>query len=335
MRQAKEYQNALIDVEIQRREARDVVLQPITHLCEMRLAVLDALVQQLEAIQSQERAKNRSAKRRSQTPEIKATIKALRLQIREARQQLRASRHVALTPEAEAELQTINNNASQQRRALRAECGLYWGTYLKAEYAAEMACKEAHPRHQGFHGEGLIGVQLQNGMSLSELFSGQNRKARLSLRPGGRKRGPYGDMLLRMGTDDSPQKLPIWARISLFYHRPLPPQGSIKWIVLTATRTGTMTRWQIQFTVEQPKEAWIRAVPDSQHTVGVDLNWRRMSDGRLRVATWKGSDGQEGHLFLEAPHVAQWDKVCQLQEIRTHHFNTFRTVLADWINQWR
>ena len=63
-------------------------------------------------------------------------------------------------------------------------------------------------------------------------------------------------------------------------------------------------------------------------SVGLDVGWRLMDDGSLRVACWYGNDRQEGEWRLPARLLGAFKKVTELQSIRKTNFNNARDKLV-------
>ncbi|EQD64338.1 transposase, IS605 OrfB, partial [mine drainage metagenome] len=72
--------------------------------------------------------------------------------------------------------------------------------------------------------------------------------------------------------------------VPITMHRPIPPEGDITQIQVTRKRVGTHFRLSMAFTVRLPA----KNTSERPGMVALDLGWRSMPDGSLRVATWIG-----------------------------------------------
>lgn len=350
---AHRYKNDLRQVELDRRAASEEALR--THapgLTDLEHAVAIAQAHLDEHLQSI-RDRNSHARRRTQTPEQRAEVKRRRQVLADARRAHRAARQVAYAADGpvRAALDDASATANARVKELRAEYsrqrGLYWGTYLQCEEAAEDFRRGAPPRFQRYRGEGLIAVQIQHGMTMADALRGEDPRFRLVLQPPPStaadaprqphsrrsQRRQYAHAWVRIGTE-ADRRTPVWAVLPVVLHR-MPPEGSrIKWVFVTRSRVGTHEDWSLQLvcTVEDIRKADCA----SEGAVGVDLGWRLMPDGSLRVAYWVGSDGRQGELRLPAggpqeQGVARWAHVEHLQSIRDGAFNVVRETFAQWL----
>lgn len=67
-------------------------------------------------------------------------------------------------------------------------------------------------------------------------------------------------------------------------------------------------------------------------TVGVDVGWRKRSDG-LRVAYCVGDDGHEEEVGLPQRWLDGWAKADSLRSIRDKNFNEAREVFSKWLKK--
>ena len=65
--------------------------------------------------------------------------------------------------------------------------------------------------------------------------------------------------------------------------------------------------------------------------VGIDLGWRLLSDGCLRVALWHDDQGNEGELRLPANMLGRWRHATDLRLVRDVTFNAAIALLRDWL----
>lgn len=110
-------------------------------------------------------------------------------------------------------------------------------------------------------------------------------------------------------------------------HRPLPAGCHVTWVKLIAKRLGTRLKWEAHFTVA--KESGF-AKPTGPHTIALDIGYRRLDDGSLRVASWAGSDGRRGELRLPPELVKALEHKDELQALRDQKFDILRASLVEW-----
>ncbi len=121
---------------------------------------------------------------------------------------------------------------------------------------------------------------------------------------------------LRVGSGEDGK--PIWASVRFRMHRPLPEGAVIKWAHLLRQRVAVHDAWRLLLAIETPGR--VRDCAESGR-VGVDVGWRRMKDGTIRMAYWAGDDGAEGELLLPADCVLRWRQAEDLASIRKTLFN--------------
>lgn len=90
---------------------------------------------------------------------------------------------VPAAAELRQELDRIEQRANERQKELRANCGLYWGSYLCVEDAAKTFRQGAPPDFKGFRGEGRLGVQVQGGITAEQLLAGEDERIKLELLP--------------------------------------------------------------------------------------------------------------------------------------------------------
>lgn len=205
-----------------------------------------------------------------------------------------------------------------------ADC-LYWGTYLTCERGADsQRSASGTPRFRRWDGCGTLSVQIQHGLSVSALTACTDTKAQLKMADGNPR---WAVLRFRIGTEN---RAPVWARLRVLLHRPLPPAGRVKWIHADRRRVGTHYRWSVRFAVEGPEE-----LPSSRPgVVAVDIGWRTFQDGSIRVGYAYGTgDVEDPQLYTEdfrlpPAYRERWTKVCDLHSIRDKLFNEVRATLC-------
>lgn len=292
LRTANRYYNTLIEIERDRREAISAAQRGLVPKIASAQAAIDALVSQLEATRAEIQAsRQRSAVHRradgDRAKALKAKLKGARAALKEARAEARED-PALLSAYAET-----RERSHSRRLAARAACGLYWGTYLCVEAAADAACKSAAPpRFRRWDGGGTLAAQVQKGIAADELFGADTRvqidpAPWAPLTPGGKRPQLRSRFRLRVGSEG---RAPVWAEWGIIMHRPLPADARIMWAKVIARREGRKIRWVLQLSVQT---APAKMGPEDR-VVGLDLGWRLRPDGAIRVAYWHdGTTGAE------------------------------------------
>jgi hypothetical protein len=205
MLRAHRYRNGLVEIE-QRRRKRIVQAQrahdrigPVLDAIEC----LEAFVAESRAHMKQLRASQASLDEqrglREQIEAALADLSVLRL-IRAACKCV--SRINGELHQAYAE---IEQQARDELKALRnSDEAPYWGTYLVVEKAAEQWRKAVDPpKFRRYDGSGRLAVQIQHGLEVAELLSGEDTRLRLEpgrpRRPGQKVQDTYRTVALRYG----------------------------------------------------------------------------------------------------------------------------------------
>ena len=225
----------------------------------------------------------------------------------------------------------------------RAECGCYWGTYLLVEDAAKAFGQGPPPQFKRFEGDGTIGVQIQSGsgserLTIERAISCEDSRLQLvipnleELHTRGKSRGLRSQGIVRMRIGSNPDRSPIWAEVPVRWHRPLPMNSDIRIAALHRNRVGTHFEWSLRLVIVEPEVIREPELPGS--VVALHLGWR-LVDGGLRVAMWKGSDGEHGFHVLSDYDVRSDGIPPSLASIRDTQLNRRKPRLLKWIEDNR
>lgn len=364
-RKAHLYRNKLCELERKRRDHVDAVL---AELCPELVAVeeeigtpsreadpesgtpaMDAtgLLAKIETIEQEIRARRSRDRSRKAKKEEQARIRPVRDRLRELRKRRKELRkELFSSDEWRAREEAIEADHKAEYKAARAASGLYWGTYLQVEQAAQSMRKGAPPRFRPwFLRRDKLAVQFQGGLSVQELLQGKKTKngdykkdnrlqLTLSRRPRalpGSRRGEIklnGALRLRIGSDG---RDPVWAEVPIRYHRPLPEDARIKWVYLIRRDLGLRSVWSVQFVLE--RASWKKKGLATSGMVGIDVGWRLLPNGKLRVAVWSGSDGKEGAIALPAWWLSETEKVERILSERDRLRDAVRPMLTEWAEE--
>lgn len=369
---ANRYQNRLIEIERERRAARDAylatVLPPEKLAREAELqGLIDASFEAIKKDRQKARAQIKMApEQRQQVANWEAELKALKAELTIIRVAIRAAEGAA--PEkcnacskkkrcrqclaAKAEMQlgplgTIDRVAHQatlDARATHASGKLYHGTYIAAENAAKQsfAKTKGMPKFRRLDGTGAVGVQLQGGLPLDEIATGTRIQVLTMDQTEWKPAGPSPNLdhwrllRLRIGSEGKRNLIPIWADFPFRMHRPLPPGAAITWVYVQRKRTGTTYTWHVQFTLNV--ESSSPPHPSPETTCGIDIGWRKTPQG-LRAAMLTGRGFQE-EIVLPPSVLAQFEKPCGIRAVRDKNFNVavllaqgIKSLWPEWLQE--
>lgn len=357
MRLAHRYHNALVEVELRRRKRVDETLaavEPALAATEVALAVAEAEVEAsrgaIRAAQAAARKKVRPKALVARVAAAKAARAPLYAQRKAIRGRLFGVRALKVggvsagwvtppDPRWTAAQAQIDADTLAEKKRLRAACGLYWGTYLAVEDSLRGVRKGRPPKFQRWRGDGHLAVQVQHGLSPAEALAGVDNRLRIepvpaaAWLPGGRHLRKT-TVWLRVGPPGRPKKgegdrPPVWAKVPIVLHRPLPDDARIKWVHLLRRRVAVHDEWSVSFVLTRAS-GWAKPDVAAEGAVGIDVGWRLRPNG-LRVAYWLGSDGAEGELVLPSRWLGGFEKVEDLRSIRDKHFDAARGALMAWL----
>jgi hypothetical protein len=236
------------------------------------------------------------------------------------------------------EYATVDESAAAEVRQARRVAGLSPGTYLLIEEAAQKWRKRGAPppKFRRGDGTGRVGVQIQGGLSVAELLSGEDTRLRLSSPPqipappevtsttSRRQRARAiaygfvhfcrcGDMtarsdrrVLQIRVATGEQRTIVWASLPIVIHRELPTDGVIVNAWVQRRRLGARFVYEAQLVL---RDDIIQPVTEPRRAmVAVDIGARDLTpravivDGVSRVPTRVAialdSDGVGGELVL-------------------------------------
>ncbi len=335
---AHRYQNKLVELEHVRRKAIDalVVTPELIAAYEVAKVAGKAAKAAGEAAKSADKAAKAAAE--TNKKELEKESKRLWAVVSAIRNE-RLEKY-------KKEIEQINRDHKVSCLAARKETETFWGTYLQIEKAAEAAAKASlkesgreapnepvYPHFRRWKRQGGVAVQIQKGMTLERLFSGEDTRLRLALEPipvPGRKGKPRPRLSLRISSNE--QRDPIWAIWPIIYHRPLPEGAVIKEAKVVRRMIASDARWHVVFTLELQNP--VQENPPTKW-VALDIGWRRTEED-LKSATrggewWDGANGKE--LILADEILKGLVKADDLRSIRAKHRLAIQASLLDWIKQ--
>ena len=327
LRRANRYRNKLVELEIVRRKRVHDFLQQID-------PPLAELV---------EREQSKEGEIEELPPEDKDARKVAKKELRVVRNQIKERKALLYErPDFLEGQKDIEERFTQEKKDARANCGLYWGTYCLVERERVNDRKGYPPRFRKFDG-GKIGIQIQKSAMEAhpaDVFDSEHKiaghifvdEARFGNQDEEKNCGKH-KVRVRMISGTTGER---GGHIhSVFYARlhrdmrDLPRNARIKWAWLQCDRVGVEWVWSLQITIAA--DSWER--PDritTSGSVGVDVGWRVMKDGSLRVAEWIDDQGKRGCVSIPRERVDQYLHRRKLQSIRDDLFNEVMKKLIAW-----
>lgn len=251
-------------------------------------------------------------KKDADTAGIDEQMKALKGQLKELRgkaKELRVGAKEAAAPALEA-LETRRRTAV--RESLQQD-GLWWGnneTVVDAYNVARVkAMKEnAELNFHRFDGSGKFAVRDKEGMTWETLTAGKHSVAKISKLPDSETMHSKAGVLLSERAKRSRASHVLAMRIYTYknklgrlashdvvwpivIHRDIPDGAVIKTIAVHRKRIGNKFAWSCSITIDDGKEKALLSDHASSSVCGIDLGFRKMGDGRLRVAMLADSQG--------------------------------------------
>lgn len=355
MRLANIYRNKLVDIELQRREQADAALlaaSPELRALKVQLDEQNTIVDGIYETQRKRNAKARRNIPRTEEENIQLqAAKKVRGELYNAWSVLR--KKLFRDPKLKPRLDNIDKETTVLMKRERAHCGLYWGTYQLVEDAAAKFREGAPPKHKPFRGAGRVGVQIQNGMRWDAVLASAHTQLRVSPvpppeqryskkgvalpMPGPKRQQKQRRLFMRIGSDGV---APIFADWPMFLHfgkvagqlvDRIPPDSLVKRAFVNRKIVAGRERWCVTFTLNIPNALSYQPVATAG-ACGIDVGYRAMPDGGMRVALLVGDDGHTEDLRIDANHLDQFSKIDELQSIRDNNFNEIRGVLRDFMD---
>lgn len=326
MRAGHRYYNALIEIERERRRRVSEVMSGHEDT-EPLVTEIKTLTDERERLRLSIKATRSASRARTESADIRARVRDLAAKIRSLRERLKdAKRRIVEDATIKARLDEIEQWSRARVKEERARCGVYWGTYLLAEQAADQARKsKTPPKFRRWTGEGRISVQLQGGLDLDELAT--DTQLQIHAAPDhrtGRRAGTRRTLRLRIGSEG---RAPIWAEWPMIMHRPLPDGARIKTVTVSRRRRDCRRwEWRARVLVDIPESA-SRPVPIGG-AVALNLGWAQMDDG-VRAGMLLGSDGHAREIRVEASVIDRLEKAESIRSIRDRDLDAMRISLVE------
>jgi hypothetical protein len=259
------------------------------------------------------------------TPELQA----LKERRKDVSARMKAERAAfADNTEAKVDIARVDEKAQLEVKAARAATDLYWGSYLLIEKQIEQARKsKLDPRFRRFEGNGRVGVQLQGGVTLPELLSGEDTRLRLVARqsiPKVKKPKAQHEVHIRVGSEG---RAPIWAVLPVVLHREIPADAKIQWAWIKVKSVGGVRKFFLQLAMESDTFD-LRHSPKGSGVVAINFGWRAHEDGRRRVAYAVDNNGEEQEFAIPAKIESSLAFADSLRSARDLHFEDAKRALG-------
>ena len=346
---AHKYRNTLIEIERGKRAAQRALLLSVPSLANAEQAVHDADTVLMSALVVMKTSRQ-ATRSRSDTQQARDAVASRRTKSRRRRSidssargtSPAAQKILSLTPNASRNQRTA---ASDLRKNARAHCGVYWGTYLLVEAAIDDSIGDLplydgvapnDPKYVRWTGEGSLGVQCQGGMTVDALFA-EGTRHRPPAKPASVLRKQ-----LRLETTADPRTgrragqrhLLTWclgdseAAFQAIVHRDIPTNAVIKAAAIHLRRRGGREHWTLCITVD---DSHVRRTSFGEGSVGVDLGWRLLQDGSIRVGAWHGEDGKYDEMAVSDHWRGGITQTEELRSVRDKALDLARGLLVSWL----
>lgn len=233
--------------------------------------------------------------------------------------------------EAKIDIKRVDDKANLEVKSARAATDLYWGSYLLIEKQIEQARKsKADPRFRRFEGNGRVGVQLQKGLTLPELQSGEDTRLRLVARQSiakVKKPKAQHEVHIRIGSEGIK---PIWAVLPVVIHREIPADAKIQWAWIKVKNVGGQRKFFLQIAMESDTFD-LKHSPKGSGAVAINFGWRAHEDGSRRVAYAVDSSGEELEFRIPAKIESSLAFANSLRSARDLHFEDAKRALGAYL----
>lgn len=327
---AHAYRNNLIERERDRRRCTDELLCemfPDLHAVEKRYEAAKEDVEDLKEAVRKAKFESDTNRAPKEMREDLKKAKAIEREVYAERKKLRTK--YFQDPKWKRRSKTIEDRDKKLRKELRANSGLFWGTYLKVEQDMRDIRKGAPPDFRRWSGHGCVAVQIQHGLTPEKAYACEDSRIRIEVVPDRcTAKKQRAIVWMRVGSE---KRAPIWAKVFCTIHRPFPEDCLIKWVYLTRRRVACTHRWNLCFVISR-KDGFPETKPSGFGWVGVDMGWRVTEDG-IRVATWADDRGESGQVVLSGQDVSRWFRAYELKSQRDRNFNEIRDVFKDYLDK--
>ena len=294
LRLANEFWNELVQIEENHKTAtRAIINQPseLTDLNE-RIAVLRA---EVDAWYEEKKERNRKARKKTDTSDLDTQIKAHKAELKPLYEQAKEARTQSIVdskPLLDAQTE-IRFAVIKQARQDAAAKGLWWCNYNATVESFKAAVSRTYKeggqlRSKHFNGEGRLTNQIQKGMTVEELFSGDKSQVQMVSEPW-RYKGAGENFKFSMKKSYhieicafTQDRVARTVKFPIVYHRPLPQNAIIKMVTVKRQKRFDRWQWFVVFTLDTREDIVLPSY--CTDTAVVNFGWRKTEDG-IRIAT--------------------------------------------------
>lgn len=367
LRLANQLWNALVEISRDHEEAKRSIWQERPEVAATESELADIIVEHKALSDAIKAAKAAGRSRDAVHPEMRVRAKELAAAKKATKATLKEQKSAAydiLAPRFHDAMFAKNAAVKSTYATFVQSRGLYWPTYNAVVAGWQTASSrigsiraDGQPAELHFHrfdGSGTWTVQLQRQAEDPErtwatLVSGESKWRNVvrigqETLSGGRRLRPRTLVSIRVGKAEVG---PAYLTVPITLHRPIPPEGDITQIQVTRRRIGTHYRISVAFTVRLPEVV----ASESPGMVALDLGWRSMPGGSLRVAMWRGvaphapvsfpewmrswvrtnADGTSGEIVLPADWSSESEKMHKIRSLRDDKLNGLKSEIVSWL----
>lgn len=283
-----------------------------------------ALTEEINGLRDEIQAKRKEARKLrvpvGDAPErIKALIEERKRLFEEARASS-AARHEERREQLDALALDGAERIKRARQQAAAE-GLFWGTYNDVVQRADAGRKLGKLKFHRFAGTGTLTAQIMGGAIVSRCAPGGHQFFQVDPETPG-QRWRYARIRI-----SSVERAPVWLEIPIVLHRDMPPAGMIKSVSATRRVVAGQVRWQLNVTLNQPAPA----LKTEGGVIAIDIGWRQLDHGGVRVAYWTDDAGGRGEVVVPERDL---EAVAQSATLRSHvdrDRDEFLPALVEWL----
>lgn len=319
MRLAHRYQNDLVHTLRASRAAYRLEVAKIGDIESIDAVIAETVAAMTPALDELKLLKQQRDKSAVAAAEL--ALAPQRTRLRELRSKRKAvAADIANSQEFKAAVAAINERQHAMALSLRAACGVYWGTYLLTEASVEQQRRGKYdPKFQRWDGCGRVGVQIQKGMTTTQLFSCADTRIRCQREPGSK----FATLWLRVQSQDN--GVPVFAKFPMVLHRPLPEDAAIKNVYVRCQRIGTRYRYEAAFVIESA--TFVVPKRRRNRVVALNFGWRQQQDG-IRIGMAVDSSGRKHRITLPQELVSAFEHANSLTSIRDRELNGIKAALT-------
>lgn len=321
IRRAHQYRNRLCELEHKKRERFYGIIRENSPEYRETEAEISQLSSEIDALRDQimEERKRQGTVAPAGVQIQRDKIKSHSAKLKELRaKQKKIIAELHGNPEINSAIKAYAEEHKEALKRAKADSGLYWGTEAVVRASTSSFSSGPPPKFLRYDGTGQLGVQFQKGRTADWFFQ-QNTLC--WMQPKDKK---HFNCWFRIASDPDTRE-PVFACITVTLHRPLPPNGMVKWAYLERRKRANRWRYYLRMTIDTPDPP----PPEGTSWAAIHVAWTRHDSG-LVVAHALGHDNQYKRLSLPEKHVADYDRLDSISSKRSTDFNHALRQLVLW-----